>query len=139
VFTARVIVATPQNHTLEVADVMIPDPGPHQVVIDMISSGVCHSQLHQLRRPSNHPVVLGHEGAGVVSAVGASVQGLVPGDPVLLTWIPRHVYLGRKPVAAQVELADGTVAVSRNIFTWADRTITDEAYVVKLETGTPRQ
>jgi S-(hydroxymethyl)glutathione dehydrogenase/alcohol dehydrogenase len=60
----------------------------------MVGSGVCHSDLHVVQgiHPTELPIVLGHEGAGIVEEVGPGVVGLAPGDHVLLTWLP---YCGR--------------------------------------------
>jgi S-(hydroxymethyl)glutathione dehydrogenase/alcohol dehydrogenase len=64
-------------------------PGPGEVRVRMTASGVCHSDLHvrdgEWERPG--PIVLGHEGAGVVDAVGSGVTGLPPGQPVALSWL----------------------------------------------------
>jgi S-(hydroxymethyl)glutathione dehydrogenase/alcohol dehydrogenase len=60
----------------------------------MVASGVCHSDLHVAQgiHPTALPVVLGHEGAGIVEEVGPGVASLEPGDHVMLTWLP---YCGR--------------------------------------------
>ena len=75
---------------LEVADVDLADPGPEEVVVRMAAVGICGTDLHQVkgefRRPT--PIVLGHEGAGIVEAVGRDVRSLSEGDQVVLSWAP---------------------------------------------------
>jgi Zn-dependent alcohol dehydrogenase len=102
-------------------------------MVKLHSTGVCHSQLQQLKRRRDRPILLGHEGAGTVVAVGPAVSGLAAGDPVLVTWIPRRGSADRRPEPARLELEDGSVAEAQNhVFTWADTTLVDEQYVVKL-------
>jgi Zn-dependent alcohol dehydrogenase len=71
-------------------DVEIEEPGAGQVRVKVAHCGVCHSDLSVVAGsfPSPVPVVLGHEAAGVVDAVGPHVEGLAPGDPVVLTACP---------------------------------------------------
>jgi S-(hydroxymethyl)glutathione dehydrogenase / alcohol dehydrogenase len=71
-------------------DVRIDDPRPGHVRVRVTHCGVCHSDLSIADGvfPSPTPVVLGHEAAGLVDAVGADVGGLSPGDPVVLTPVP---------------------------------------------------
>lgn len=75
---------------LQLAEITLPEPGPDQVRVRLAATGVCHSDQSladgTLRHPM--PVVLGHEGAGRVVAVGEAVTGLAPGDPVVLNWAP---------------------------------------------------
>lgn len=59
-------------------------PGPGEVRVAMVAAGVCHTDHASLRWPG--PLVLGHEGAGIVEAVGAGVEHLRPGQAVLLNW-----------------------------------------------------
>ena len=76
---------------LEVEDVQLGAPGPGQVRVRIAAAGVCHSDLSLARgtlKIPALPVVLGHEGAGLVVAVGPDVTGLEPGDPVVLNWSP---------------------------------------------------
>jgi S-(hydroxymethyl)glutathione dehydrogenase/alcohol dehydrogenase len=87
---------------LVVDDVELDPPGPAQVLVRILASGICHSDLNVVdgTSPVPPPVVLGHEGAGVVEAVGAGVEGWEPGAPVLLhTLTPcgrcRHCRAGR--------------------------------------------
>jgi S-(hydroxymethyl)glutathione dehydrogenase/alcohol dehydrogenase len=71
-------------------DVRIADPGPGHVRVRVAYCGVCHSDLSIVDGafPSPLPIVLGHEASGVVEAVGADVDGLAVGDPVVLTPLP---------------------------------------------------
>jgi len=69
---------------LVVDDIDLPEPGPTQVAVRHFATGVCHSQLHELHRPSpNLPSVLGHESTGVVTAVGRDVSHVKEGDHVI--------------------------------------------------------
>ena len=65
-------------------------PGPGEVLVEVKASGVCHSDLHPARGdwPVKTPVVLGHEGAGIVREVGPSVSSVTPGDHVVFCWAP---------------------------------------------------
>ena len=59
---------------LVIEEIEIPDPGPNQVTVRNFASGVCYSQVHQLRNPGlPRPMGLGHEGSGVVTKVGKEV------------------------------------------------------------------
>ncbi len=76
---------------LVVERVVLDPPGPGEVRVRVAAAGVCHSDLHLadgVLGEGRHPIVLGHEGAGVVDVVGEGVQGLAPGDPVAFTFIP---------------------------------------------------
>ena len=75
---------------LEVREIDLDDPGPRDVLVRMAACGICGTDLHSIRgewtRPT--PIVLGHEGAGVVEAVGDEVEAIRPGDEVVLSWAP---------------------------------------------------
>ena len=70
-----------------VDDLAVRDPGPGEVHVAISAAGLCHSDLSVVDGtiPFPTPVVLGHEGAGVVEAVGAGVTHVVPGDHVALS------------------------------------------------------
>jgi S-(hydroxymethyl)glutathione dehydrogenase/alcohol dehydrogenase len=70
---------------LQIEDVKIGKPGPHEVLIRTAAAGVCHSDLHFMegKYPYPLPAVLGHESAGVVEAVGSEVRRIKPGDHVI--------------------------------------------------------
>jgi S-(hydroxymethyl)glutathione dehydrogenase/alcohol dehydrogenase len=79
-----------QGQPLSVEPAELGAPGPGEVLVEMRTAGVCHSDLHPARGdwPMKTPVVLGHEGAGVVRDVGPSVSRLAVGDHVVLCWAP---------------------------------------------------
>ena len=70
---------------LQIEDVQIHKPGPHEVLIRTKAAGLCHSDLHFIEGSYPHPLpaVLGHESAGVVEAVGSEVRTVKPGDHVI--------------------------------------------------------
>src|SRR5690242_3726261 len=70
---------------LAIEDVQINKPGPHEVLIRTAAAGVCHSDLHFLEGSYMYPmpVVLGHESAGIVEAVGSEVRTVKVGDHVI--------------------------------------------------------
>lgn len=78
------------NQPLSIERVHLADPKPREVLVRIVGSGVCGSDLHALdgQLPIKLPSVLGHEAAGVIEAVGAEVRSLVPGDHVVLAWTP---------------------------------------------------
>ncbi|MCX5169772.1 Zn-dependent alcohol dehydrogenase [Streptomyces antibioticus] len=70
-----------------VDDLQVREPGPGEVLVAVAAAGLCHSDLSVIDGtiPFPAPVVLGHEGAGVVAEVGAGVTHVVPGDHVALS------------------------------------------------------
>jgi Zn-dependent alcohol dehydrogenase len=134
---ARVVVLPRDTATLRIEEIDLPDPGPTQVIVRQFASGICHSQLHQMHRPRQTPVILGHEATGIVEKRGSAVTHVHEGDMVLVTWVPRNALRAKAlPVRATLETSQGT-AQSENVFTWADRTLADEQYVVKVDPDTP--
>ena len=76
---------------MQMLDLDLDDPGPGEVRVRMVASGVCHSCLHAA--DGSHtgipmPIVLGDEGAGVVESTGAGCDRLSPGDHVIISWAP---------------------------------------------------
>ena len=70
---------------LRIEDVDVAAPGPREVVVRTAAVGVCHSDLHVVEGglPNPLPMVVGHEAAGIVEAVGGEVQHVAPGDHVI--------------------------------------------------------
>ena len=75
---------------LTISDLELAPPGPEEVLVRLAASGVCHSDLNAIDGTSETrcPAVLGHEGAGVVEAVGTRVSRVRPGEHVALSWTP---------------------------------------------------
>ncbi|WP_170328500.1 zinc-binding dehydrogenase [Ruegeria arenilitoris] len=75
---------------LRVEELELAEPKAGEVRLRMGAAGVCHSDYHVMSGQSGHelPVVLGHEGAGTITAVGAGVEDIAVGDHVVLSWIP---------------------------------------------------
>ena len=87
---------------VEITHVQLDAPHAGEVEVRIAAAGVCHSDLHVVRGEWEvpTPVVLGHEGSGVVSKVGEGVTDLEVGDHVVLSWVPqcgacRQCELGR--------------------------------------------
>lgn len=74
----------------EITEIELDEPSDGDVVVRMAAVGICGTDLHSIRGEWNRPlpVVLGHEGAGVVEWVGSDVVELKPGDEVVLSWAP---------------------------------------------------
>jgi Zn-dependent alcohol dehydrogenase len=86
--TAAVLYEVKKSVVVE--DVELLDPGPHEVRVRWAANGVCHSDLHVITGDYPHPlpVVLGHEAAGVVEAIGPGVETVAVGDHVCSSYIP---------------------------------------------------
>ena len=96
-----------------IREIVIDSPGPNEVLVKLVASGVCHTDLtvkNQGGGGMKFPIVLGHEGAGIVAEVGEGVTHLKPGDPVVLAYRapceqcpacrrgdPRHCYMALRP------------------------------------------
>src|SRR4051812_11916411 len=85
---AAVLTAPQQPFTIETLDLAEPRAG--EVLVKIAAVGVCHSDWHLVSGATKHPmpVVAGHEGAGVVQAVGQGVNDVQVGDHVVLSWAP---------------------------------------------------
>jgi aryl-alcohol dehydrogenase len=71
----------------ELVDLDLDEPGPDEVVVRVAAAGVCQSDLVWVNaRASEYPVLLGHEGAGTVQAIGATVTSVAPGDRVVMSF-----------------------------------------------------
>ena len=77
---------------LAVKELDLADPGPGEALVRLVACGVCHTDMYSASGtdPSGYaPTVLGHEGAGVVEAVGEGVRGVAPGDHVVTLFSPQ--------------------------------------------------
>jgi aryl-alcohol dehydrogenase len=151
--TTRAAVVESGGAPFTLSDVVLDAPGPHEALVRMAATGLCHTDLGVASGglPFPLPGVLGHEGAGVVEAVGPAVTGIVPGDHVLLsftscgdcrncaTWLPLNLLGGSR--------ADGTSTISRggealggHFFgqsSFAELALADERSLVKVDPDVP--
>jgi len=79
-----------ETKPLAVETLELEGPGPGEVLVEVKAAGLCHSDLSVMNgdRPRPVPMALGHEAAGVVAEVGEGVDDLVPGDHVVMTFVP---------------------------------------------------
>lgn len=124
----QAVVFTEPSAPLEFTEVDLAAPGPGEVRVKIAAAGVCHSDLHVKRGEwdAPAPLVMGHEGSGVVTELGAGVTSLAVGDHVVLSWVPpcgecRYCRSGHEArcqkvatvVAPKGVLFDGTSRLSR--------------------------
>ena len=110
--------------SLALEEIRVDQPGPAEVLVRIDATGVCHTDLHVIEEDGwGHPlpVLLGHEGAGTVEALGEGVNGLAAGDRVVIGWktacgecaycvrgLPRLCKRPPEP-GPRLQRADGTV------------------------------
>lgn len=87
--TARGAIARVPGAPVSIEEFTIADPGPNEVLVRILASGVCHTDLgvkSGTYGTDGFPFLLGHEGAGVIEALGEGVRGHSIGDHVILAW-----------------------------------------------------
>jgi S-(hydroxymethyl)mycothiol dehydrogenase len=146
--TVRGVISRKKGEPVEVVDVVIPDPGPREVVVDIIACGVCHTDLTYREGGINdeYPFLLGHEAAGTVESVGEGVTHVEPGDFVILNWRAvcgecrackrgRPWYCFNTFNASQpMTLTDGTeLTPALGIGAFADKTLVHELQCTKVD------
>src|SRR5271170_3838501 len=101
-----------EPNRIVVDDLSLPPLKPGQVLVEIKYSGICHTQLLEVRGHRGHdpylPHCLGHEGSGIVVEIGPKVEKVKPGDTVILSWmkgtganVPGSIYDWKgKPVNA---------------------------------------
>jgi S-(hydroxymethyl)glutathione dehydrogenase/alcohol dehydrogenase len=143
---------------LVIEDLDLESPRAGEILVRMVASGVCHSDLHSVQgvHPGPMPAVLGHEGAGVVEEIGPGVTSVQPGDHVVLTWLPycgacRQCLRGRANLCERLAwsdsgyMMDGTVRLhcaGRPIHhyttsSFAERAVVPEQTAIKVDDDLP--
>ncbi|SFJ71177.1 zinc-binding dehydrogenase [Bradyrhizobium sp. cf659] len=138
----QAIVGYPGSNAPVLTNIIVPAPVGHQALVEVIASGICHSQLNQLdqlaRTPDGAPGrLLGHEALGIVTETGPHVSAVKRGDTVIMSWLPRREYLGSRRVEPVTLTVDGRTVATPDIFTWAERTVADEAYLYPTSSSHP--
>src|SRR4051812_22525054 len=146
---------------LEVQELELADPGPGEVLVRLVACGVCHTDLYTASGadPSGYsPTVLGHEGAGVVEAVGPDTALLEKGDHVVTLFSPQcgqcvhcrdprtNLCLAIREQQGKGYLPDGTTRLSRDgeeirhfmgTSTFAEYTVMPEIALAKVSPEAP--
>jgi S-(hydroxymethyl)glutathione dehydrogenase/alcohol dehydrogenase len=146
---------------LVVQDVELAGPRPGEALVRLVACGVCHTDLYTASGadPSGYaPAVLGHEGAGVVEAVGEGVSSVAPGDHVVTLFSPQcgecehcrsprtNLCLAIREQQNQGYLPDGTTRLSRDgepirhfmgTSTFAEATVMPEIALAKVSPDAP--
>ncbi|MFE0382396.1 alcohol dehydrogenase catalytic domain-containing protein, partial [Streptomyces inhibens] len=142
------VVAAKQGAPVELQTILVPDPGPGEVLVAVQACGVCHTDLHYRDGAINDefPFLLGHEAAGVIESVGPGVTDLAPGDYVVLAWRApcgscRSCRRGRpwycfdsRNASQPMTLLDGTpLAPALGIGAFAEKTLVAAGQAVKVD------
>ena len=156
----RGVVLEQTGGPLTLSELELAPPGPQEVLVRVKASGVCHSDWNAVDGTSETvcPAVLGHEGAGVVEAVGQDVTRVAVGDHVALSWTPwcgecEECARGLPQLCSTVwpamftgGLMDGTPRLSRNgdpiyhyslLSTFADACVVPERSCVRIDEDVP--
>ena len=134
---------------------------PHEVLVRVVGSGICHTDLGVIagHQPEDSPIVLGHEGSGIVDAVGSEVTTLAPGDHVVLSYnfcghcdncvdhnVPMHCrqFVELNLVGARIDgstaLTHGDELIRGHFFgqsSWAAHAVANEQNCVKVSRDLP--
>ena len=122
---------------LLVDELEVPEPRADQVIVKLYSSGVCHSQLHQMENDGlPRPLVLGHEGTGIVAQVGRDVTHLREGDHAIVTWVPRTPVRGR-PAVQPSGITYHEEPVHGSTYTWGEDVLISGDHVVPIPKDVP--
>ena len=144
----RAAILVEPNRPLVVDEVEFPEPADDQVLVKLFASGVCHSQIHTMRRPPRPgqrlPALLGHESTGVVAAKGRNVKHVKEGDHVITTWVDRDNSTTDQPLVAHA-LNDRAQFIAKwkgkdlchSAATWAEYALAQERMVVQMPADVP--
>lgn len=137
-----------------VEEIDLDEPGPGEARVRIEATGVCHSDLHIVRTGFRHrlPVLLGHEGAGVVEAVGDGVENVGLGDSVVVGWRSpcgecrwclrgaRHLCRTPPTAAGRMRSSDGRdLTGAFGAGTFATRTVLHSAALVPVSAELPAE
>jgi S-(hydroxymethyl)mycothiol dehydrogenase len=144
----RGVISRKKSEPVELTEVVIPDPGPGEVVVGVIACGVCHTDLTYREGGINdeYPFLLGHEAAGKVESVGEGVINVQPGDFVILNWRAvcgqcrackrgrPHLCFDTYNAAQKMTLVDGTeLTPALGVGAFADKTLVHERQCTKVD------
>jgi propanol-preferring alcohol dehydrogenase len=138
----KAAVVTPFGSPLEIRDLPVPEPGPGQVLIRMETSGICHTDIHAAHgdwpvRPSL-PFIPGHEGVGVVAALGPGETGRQLGERVAIPWLGSACGHCRYCVGGWETLCEKQTNSGYSVNgAYAEYAVADGRYVVPVPAAVP--
>lgn len=137
--TTRAAVQTEPGGPLIIDQLALPEPGPDQVAVKLFSSGICHSQLHVMANATRpRPMLLGHEGTGVVVQAGAGVSHVREGDHVIVTWVTRTPLTVPQPTVPPVAFEyRGQPVFYNHVHTWSEHVVAVAERVVPIAPDVP--
>ena len=135
--TMKAAVVRTFGQPLQIEEMPVPEVLPGQILVRVVATGVCHTDLHAANgdwpvKP-HLPLIPGHEGVGFVAAVGAGVSGVVEGDRVGVPWLHttcghcEHCMSGWETLCDHQQMTGYTVNGS-----FAEYVLADPAYVARL-------
>ncbi len=150
----RAAILSEAGKDAEIVDIVVDEPGPGEVRVKLHSSGVCHTDLTVKNLNGNgmaFPIVLGHEGAGYIDAVGEGVTQLAVGDPVVIAYRapcgdcpacrrgdPRHCYAALRPKQRITRKSDGALCSQvLRCGTFATHTVVHSKAAIKMPKEMP--
>ena len=123
---------------LRIEELEIPQLKPGQVLVKIAYSGVCHSQLNEIKGLKGEdkflPHMLGHEGSGIVEAISTGVKKVKEGDRVVLTWIKGS---GAEVSSTLYKREDGLMVNSGAISTFMTKAVISENRIVRIPDEMP--
>ncbi len=146
--TVRGVISRCKGQPVELVDIVIPDPGPGEVVVAIQACGVCHTDLTYREGGINdeYPFLLGHEAAGIVETLGDGVTHVEPGDFVILNWRAvcgecrackrgrPHLCFDTFNATQKMTLTDGTeLSPALGIGAFADKTLVHEGQCTRVD------
>ena len=148
--TVRGVISRSKGQPVELVDIVIPEPGPGEVVVAIQACGVCHTDLTYREGgiSDEYPFLLGHEAAGTVESIGAGVTHVEPGDFVILNWRAvcgecrackrgrPHLCFDTFNATQKMTLTDGTeLSPALGIGAFADKTLVHEGQCTKVDSA----
>lgn len=126
-----------ESKPLRIEKIELADPGPGEVLIKIAAAGICHSDLSIIEgvRPRPLPMVIGHEAAGVVVAVGPYVDELAVGDHVVTVFVAACGHCVECSGGRPVLCAPGAVAGTAGTLLRGDRRLSRGAQVLNHHSG----
>ena len=128
--TARVVVLEGDFGVCAIQELELPDPGPHQAVLEIYAAGIEHGQLQQVEEPQPLPVIPGREGTARVLEIGSAVTRVKVDDIVLIT--PWSAAPDREPELPLVEFDDGAEIEVNPAGAWGTNLVLDEQLLVPI-------